>query len=75
MRFKGKTLTGVWTCERCGDLARPLQICPLTDGFRCPGCGNPLVFVPDFRPVETAEGLRLFAEMKKQIIYVETQRV
>jgi predicted RNA-binding Zn-ribbon protein involved in translation (DUF1610 family) len=68
MKFRGRMLAGEWTCEKCGGLAQALQISTLTDGFRCPKCGNPLVFVPTFRPVSDELAREKFAELKKQIL-------
>jgi DNA-directed RNA polymerase subunit RPC12/RpoP len=67
MKWRGKALTGHWTCERCGDCP-PLQISPLNDaGLRCPRCGNPLVYVPDFRPLDEEEGRLQFEELRKTL--------
>jgi hypothetical protein len=66
MKFRSLTLAGEWTCEKCGGIGT-LQISPLTDGFQCPTCGNPIVFVPTFVPVSDEFARAKFAELKAAV--------
>lgn len=72
MKFKRMTLAGEWTCERCGALSSPLQISPLHErALNCPTCGNPLVFLPELKPICAEAAAAFFKQLRKELFNVK----
>ena len=64
--FKKHRLTGKWVCGRCHAEA-VLQIVPMRENSLACDCGGPLVFEPDFKPVDDESAKQLFSAMQMAI--------